>query len=193
MGAGGSWNRDWDNGALARTVSEQGFAATAEAQPSSSIGNLGWQFYGGYKFSDFLAIEGGYVHFIDSHGYASVTGDLAITELFLREQTNTWKLGGVMAFPVWGDVRIVGKLGVNFWESNTKAFNITPPDAIAVGSPEGLGETVFEREKRGTDLYYGVGVDWALAENFSLRLELERFKVAGDNMDLLTGGFNFGF
>lgn len=193
MGVGGSWNRDWDNGTLARIVAEQGFAASGQAQPSSSIGNLGWQFYGGYKFSDFLALETGYVHFIDSHGQADITGDPLISKLFLSERANAVKLGGVAAFPVWGDLRLIGKLGVGFWESDIRAVNITPPDAIAVGSPEGLGETVFRREKRGTDLYYGLGVDWALAENFSLRLEIERFKVAGGDMDMMSGGFNFGF
>lgn len=190
MGVGGSWNRNWDNPTLAAVIAEQGYTANAEAQPSSSISNMGWQFYGGYKISDFLAVEGGYVNFIDSYGRADVIGDPVYGQLFLSERTHAWKLGAVGSFPIWGDVRLIAKLGANAWNSRIKAINTTRAGGLL---PEGLGETVFSREKKGTDIFYGVGLDWALADNFSLRLEAERFKVDGAYMDLVTGGFNFGF
>lgn len=190
MGVGGSWNRNWDNPTLNAVIAERGMTANSETKPSSSISNLGWQFYGGYKFSEFLAIEGGYVNFIDSYGSADIVGDPAIGKLHLSERTHAWKLGGVGAFPVWQDLSVIGKLGVNHWNSRIKAINITPAGGAL---SEGLGETVFLRDKSGTGIYYGLGMDWALDKNFSLRLEAERFKVDGDYMDLITGGFNFGF
>lgn len=190
MGVGGSWNRNWDAPTLNAVIGEQGLTSDAEAQPSSSIGNMGWQFYGGYKLNDFLAVEGGYVNFIDSHGRADIIGDPVLGQLHLSERTHAWKIGGVGSFPVGGGVSVIGKLGANFWNSRIKAINTTRAGGAL---PEGLGEVVFEREKTGTGLYYGLGVDWALASNFSLRMEAERFKVDGGYMDLLTGGFNFGF
>ena len=107
-------------------------------------------------------------------------------------------LSAVGSYPVTKRISIIGKLGLNRWSNKIKAIdtgfesllgNLDPEGALA----KGLGDTVFETDKTGVDPYFGVGVDFALADNFSLRLEAERFEIDGQNRDALTGGFNFVF
>lgn len=192
MGVGSSLNRDWNSGTFRDVVSSQGLTpGFASDTPTPHLSNMGWQFYAGYKFSEYLAVEGGYVNFIDSSARIEIPANVNIGLINLSEQSHAWKLGGVGAFPVGGGVSLIGKLGANFWNSKIKAINTTPSSGGI--PPEGLGETVFKREKNGVGVYYGLGVDWALADNFSLRAEVERFKVDGGYTDLFTGGFNFGF
>jgi opacity protein-like surface antigen len=48
----------------------------------------------------------------------------------------------------------------------------------------------------GDDSYqplYGVGVSYALVDNFKLRAEWERFDLDDINIDLMTAGFTVAF
>jgi long-chain fatty acid transport protein len=196
FGVGNNWNNDWDSSRLNTLVADAGYTGTSE-EDNSNIANIAWKFYGGYKFNKYWAVEGGYVNLIDNTANVDVTAPTA-GSMRLSQQSNTWMLSAVGSYPITQNISIIGKLGLNRWNNKIKAIdngiasllgNLDPEGALG----KGLGDIVFESDKTGVDPYFGIGVDFALADNFSLRLEAERFDVDGQNRDALTGGFTFTF
>jgi long-chain fatty acid transport protein len=185
VGLGSSWNRDWDAESLNGILASHGYTGSTDTDHSDGIDNIGWKFYGGYKFNRYVSVEGGYVNFIDQIAGASISAPAA-GQQHLNLESNAWLLGVVGYLPVTKSLSVIGKLGANYSHYKLKSVD-------TVAGPTGRGATLFVDEEEGTGIYAGVGVDYALASNFSLRAEFERFDVNGSNVDMLTGGFAFGF
>ena len=100
--------------------------------------NFAWKIFGGYTLGSWLGIEGGYVDFgsgdgaVDSMGTTG-KGDVTGLDLF-----------GVVGLPI-GPVRIFGKLGGIYWDSEVKFSDGTKlsDDGFDVGGGVGLELSLF--------------------------------------------------
>jgi len=134
----------------------------------------GWKVYTGYQFNKYLGVEGGYSNLNDM----KATNGATRTEL----ESEAWSLAAVGSYPLTDKLSVTGKLGAAYVLTNTETK---------------VGAAVATRS--GEDGYqpnYGVGVSYALLDNFKLRAEWERFElddVAADHVDLMTAGFSVAF
>ena len=137
--------------------------------------DTGYKLFFGVAFAPAIALEGGYVDlgkakFSGSLNGNTVAGDLSGSGVFLD-------LVGRAALT--SDWSVFGKIG---------AFN-----GKAKGTVTGIGSA----SDSGTDITYGVGVNYAISKQVSVRGEWERFrfKVFGDkgDVDLLSVGVTYSF
>ncbi len=106
--------------------------------------DFAWKIYGGYQFSGVLAIEAGYVD-LGSPSDLSTSVDPYGLDIF-----------AVAGIPV-GPVRIFGKLGGIYWDTDLKYFEEKITDD-------------------GFDLAAGVGLEFELG-SFAIRGEVEYFDI----------------
>ena len=133
--------------------------------------DVGIKLFGGFQLSPNLALELAYVdlgtvNYSGSFGAAPVFGGrLEITGL---------NVSAVGTFPVNPGFGIFGKVGVFAWE--TRANDVTN------GIP-------FAQTRDGSDLSVGLGMEFSVTKNSSVRAEWEQFKIGSDNASLLSAGF----
>ncbi len=144
------------------------------AATSANTNTEGWKVYTGYQFNKYLGVEGGYSNLNDM----TATNGTTRTEI----ESEAWSLAAVGSYPLTDKLSVTGKLGAAYVLTNTDTK---------------VGAAVATRS--GEDGYqpnYGVGVSYALLDNFKLRAEWERFElddVAADHVDLMTAGFSVAF
>lgn len=134
----------------------------APAGASCDDKDTGWKIVGGYKFSTSLSAEVGYIDMGEVVASAGgLTADIGVT---------TFYFAGLAAWPL-GDsgFSIFGKLGFHLWDVDAGAF----------GSDD------------GTDLMWGLGMQYDLSKNLGLRVEYEAFDDA--DVNLLSVGFIYSF
>ncbi len=125
----------------------------------------GYKIIAGWRFLDWLAVEGNYVDF--GSGDDSVAGDRVETE------ADGISLSAVGFLPV-GPVDLFARVGAIDWSAD-----ISSPD-LGSGSDD------------GTDLTYGVGAQfrvWSL----SVRAEYEMFDVDDADVDMISVGVTWTF
>ena len=138
---------------------------------TSNTGSEGWKVYTGYQFNKYLGVEGGYANLNDMTAITATTH----TDM----EAHTWALAAVGALPLTEKLAVTAKLGAAYVITNTS---------------EKAGIALEQRS--GDDGYqpnYGVGVSYALLDNFKLRAEWERFDLDEINIDLMTAGFTMAF
>jgi OmpA-OmpF porin, OOP family len=155
-------------GAAAMVVSGGAFAQKQQAAP------LG--FYVGGEFGKFdidseddtaFKILGGYQfhkNFAAEFSYASLFDKSGI-------EITAWELVGVASYPLANKFSIFGKLGFAKWETDAGIF----------GSED------------GTDLTFGVGVQYDLTPKIALRGQWQRYDVSDENADLFSIGLIYRF
>lgn len=80
-----------------------------------------------------------------------------------------WELVGIGSFPLGNRFSVFGKLGLAMWEVEAGAF-----------------------DDDGTDLTYGIGLQYDLSNRLGLRGQWQRYDVDGD-ADVLSIGFIYRF
>jgi len=134
--------------------------------PNCDDEDNGWKLYGGYAFNRNIAVEAGYAYLGEmSAGGFGVNGSV--------------ELDGFMAslkgsLPLNESVSLFARVGAIAW------------DAEGGGALSGFDDD-------GTDLTYGVGVEFALTENFGLLGEWERFDIDDEDVDLISLGARYSF
>lgn len=126
-----------------------------------------WKVIGGFRISDFFAIEGNYVDF----GRASAPA-VGLTGPFGAE---------AKAFSLFA----VGLLPLNNFDLYAKV------GAAQIDAEGSVGAVLFD--DNATEFAYGAGVQWRLNQ-FAIRAEYEKYDtdVIGD-LDLITLGFTYTF
>lgn len=127
------------------------------------VDDTGLKGFLGYEFFKFFALEASYTDF--------GSFDDTIGTTVIDAQASAGSLYGVGIWPL-GRLRFYGKLGYARWD--TEATITTPPMA-----PE-LSDT------DGTDLTYGIGVDFRVLRKLIIRLEYENYDF-GDTQDVKFG------
>lgn len=116
--------------------------------------STGWKVAGGYKFTDNIAVEGGYYDMFSNDGINAATGDKTVVN------GSGIALSTIGSYSVDGATSLSGKVGFMAWE--------------AEGNVDGSTTAVMD----GTDILTGVGVGYKLNDNWQLRGEYEH--VGGD-------------
>ena len=192
--------RGWYIGASlgqSKTKFDQGSAAAdLAAAGANNTGftadetDTGWKLYGGYKFTRYLAVEGGYVNagrFSLTTNVTNIRGipfpplrtsfDIKIKEIF--------DIAAVGILPIGNQFSLFGKLGA--YRANTElSFSVS---------------TVSEKESgRNNDFMWGFGAGYDFSKNLGARIEWERFNKVGDkektgqgDVNLLSAGLVYRF
>ena len=182
FGMGQDYGRDWDASRFTSSLAAQGYTAT---QTSSDNSDLGFKVFGGYQFTKYLGLEGGYAQFNNYTASGPVTGSTAtppVVSAYQTEKNNAWTLAAVGTLPLTKDFSVFGKVGADNWKrtTNTSVASATTRDRTS-------------SIERGVDPFYGVGVSYALMDNLTVRGEYERYDFGGPKIDFISAGMAFKF
>lgn len=177
---------------------EQGFLADDAFVASGTTldkTDTGWKAYLGYRFSRFLALEGGYADLGEaSFTTTIVSAPAPISALtpFPIHATATAKgvfIAGLVHLPVTDRFSIFGKAGAFRWQAK---FTERIP---------GTDITRVSRSEEKVDALYGAGLQLQFTKAVGARLEWERFKDVGEgiggregrDVDFVSAGVVFQF
>jgi len=130
--------------------------------------DTGFKIFGGYEFNQYFGVEIAYVDlgkasYSGRYGAATVTGG----------KVDVWGLNfsAVGILPLNPSFSLFGKLGVFGWEAKWS---------------DTTGGFPYSSTENGGDFSVGVGLNFTFNQNFSARVEWERFRVGGGE-DAYTG------
>lgn len=156
--------------------------------------DTGVKLFLGYSFNEYFALEASYIDLGEAS--TSVTG--SGLDSFATPFTGTiegefevdgFALSAVGSYPFTDAFSIFGKAGVFKYETDFKA---------SLSTSLGLSVSVSDDES-GTEITYGVGLNYRFNDNFSLRAEWERFPEleapleGEDDVDLISASLVIGF
>lgn len=130
-----------------------------------SANATGYKVIAGWRFLDWLAVEGNYIDF--GTGHDTVAGD------DIKTNSDGLSLSAVGFLPL-GPVDLFARVGAISWNSHL--------------SSSGIGKF----GDNGTDLTYGVGAQFRIL-SLSLRAEYEIFDLPGQDVDMLSIGLTYTF
>lgn len=125
----------------------------------------------GWRFNDYIAVEGGYHNF----GRFKQTLDIAGTLTDVSLQADGFTLGGIANLPVGDRVSLFVRAGSFFWDGDAAingATTATPAD---------------------TNFYFGAGARVALSGGLSATADLSRYDLDGTSSGVYSVGFAFLF
>lgn len=147
-------------------------AATQGFYVGGDIGNFSiddeddtaFKILGGYQINRNFAVELAYGNFFDK----SVSG--------VNVEVTAWELVGVGSFPVGNNLSIFGKLGFAMWDAT-----------VSTGIPG------FSASDDGTDLTFGVGLQYDFTRNLAIRGQWQRYDISSEDADLFSIGMIYKF
>ena len=190
MGIGQSKTGPWEAAAFGAKIPRPVDSAGVDQR------SLGAKVYAGYQFNKYLALEGGFADLNDvkaSVYYTSVLAGARRGRSIFTAENDAWMLAAKGTLPLTESISVFAKLGASQWSSKQRVSSRSyPTDQIirTAGYPQA------DIGYRGVDLYYGVGVSYALLDNLALRAEWERFKIDAPDIghiDLMTAGMSVKF
>lgn len=137
----------------------------------------------GYRLDDRWAIEGAYTDLGHVKYQASVRTLLG--PLFGGEVagTTTWSITGVGRYPLAEGLNILGKLGVAR-SKNTSQVTIIPAIVNLNGASDNASRTM---------LTVGLGIEYELQKNLSVRIDWDRYRTSNMPLMVLTAGCVLSF
>lgn len=171
IGGGAGWAKlDLNNSDFpsSGTIDLGGTVGTVPYTSTRDEDSTGWKVFAGWRFNQYLAIEGGYVDL--GRANLQYTSPALAGDINVKATDTAWTLAAVGTFPVGHNFSLLGKLGVAFHYTKTSA-TVNVPGASA-------GET--ESDHRAGFLW-GLGAAYDFNPNFGVRLEYENFGTAGES------------
>lgn len=126
-----------------------------------------WSVYGGYPLSPNLAAELGYTDLIYTARAEESTDGTATSRGQQESKGVSLSLKGM--YPVMDKLDVYGKLGAFFWESDMRA-------------------TAGSASDSGTSPTVGVGLEYAINDNFDVRAGWDRYLELGTQGKLVEDG-----
>ena len=131
--------------------------------------------FGGYMFNRHFGVEGAYVDlgevtYSGSFFGSPVTGG--------RVETTGFNVAALGSYPVTEEFSVFGKIGLFFWEAEAS---------------DTTGGVPFSAKTDGTDISFGLGVNYHFTRNLGVRAEWERFKLDDADADLISVGIVWRF
>lgn len=161
----------WYVGRDINTFTNQGFALNARPDADNTEQRPGYGLFGGYRFNEIFALEGGFTRFGDS---------LATDQSASHTLTQSYRLQAAGILPVIYDISLIGKLGARYHH---------PQDSTDIGLDSAMNDNLYD-----LGMSMGVGVHYPLTYDLGVRVELERmegFALEDDNF--LSLGLSYGF
>jgi hypothetical protein len=125
----------------------------------------------GWRFSDYLAVEGGYHNFGDFDQTFDNSG--VPTEVSLKADGFT--LGVVASLPLGDRWSLFARTGAFFWDGDADINNVT------------------QAKPEDTNLYLGAGARLALSERLSLTADGSRYNLDDTSSTVFSVGFDVRF
>jgi len=126
--------------------------------------DTGGKVFAGYNFNDYFAVEASYYDFGDTEQGAN------------RLAVDGFGIAAVGKLPVSDSVSLFAKVGAHDWDAEANG-----PIATRLS------------DDSDSDVFYGVGVQYDLGFNLSLRGEVERYEVDDFDFDVATIGISYNF
>ena len=167
-------------------ASSQGFVEVGIGQAKFDVEVTGatvddsdttWAISGGWMFHPMIGAEVGYRNL----GEVTATGTVPGGTLRVNVEVDGFMLGGVGRIPVGPQgLEIVPRIGLYMWDLKGSA--------TLNGAPFG-----GSADDDGTDLYFGIGVQYAFTRQLHVGGHWARFDIGGDDVDVfeLKVGFRF--
>lgn len=130
-----------------------------------------YRFTVGWRFNDYLAIDGGYHNF----GRFDQTFDDAGTPIDVSLKADGFTLGAIGSLPISDRFSLFARAGAFFWDGDAKINN------VSAATPE------------DTNFYFGAGVRLALTEKLSATVDGSRYDLDGTDSTVLSVGLDFRF
>ena len=168
-----------DYGFYARVMAASNTNEYAITNPTSSIqlddeaGGYGFGF--GYQFTTALKLEGFYA----DHGIAGIKGSSGQSYSYNNRsysftgagsidiESRSYGVASILHFPVGNGLGFFGKLGYHLWETEMKVQSLTGSANVSVD---------------GTDMIWGFGADYAVAENLNIQLGYDTYTMDDDEI-----------
>lgn len=123
----------------------------------------------GWRFNDYLTLEGGYHNF----GRFDQTVDIGGAPTNVSLKADGFTLGGSGSLPLTDRVSMFARAGAFFWDGDGEINNVT------TAAPE------------ETNLYFGAGARFALTEKLSATVDGSRYDLDGTSSTVLSIGFEY--
>jgi hypothetical protein len=142
--------------------------------------------YAGVKLNKIIGLEAFYAN-LGEVSLSGNNGDTFVSEgttfQFIRTgeitiEAESYGLGAVVFIPTGIQFYPFFKVGVHAWEA----------EATETSSAGNASLT-----EDGTDVFFGAGFEWKLADKIGLRAEFERFDFDGEKVDFFSGGLTIFF
>jgi OmpA-OmpF porin, OOP family len=180
--------KDFDTAIVAPFTQDLAASGVTVTGASSGIDDTdnGWSANVGYRFNSYVAAEVGYLNLGEGMYRADVTttnGAQTLDVLPSVRVTSTGITTALLGIFPFSAFDVYGKAGLFF--SNTKVRQ-------KYEFPGTSSDTVSDEVKAGSrDTFYGVGATWNFSENYSVRLEYQKFLKVGDNDHTGEGDIDF--
>lgn len=143
--------------------------------------DTGWKLFGGFKFSQNLGVEVGYVNLGTVDFFATYVTPPG-SPYQGKSELDGFVFDLVASVPLNDTLTVFGKVGAFKWKVNARITD---------------NLTVTSLEDDGYDWTFGLGASMKIAERLALRAEWERFSELGKttkrNYDLLSAGLTYSF
>lgn len=131
--------------------------------------------FGGYMFNRHFGVEGAYVDLgeVSYSGFffgSPVTGG--------KVEATGFNVAALGSYPVTEEFSVFGKIGLFIWEAEAS---------------DTTGGVPFSAKTDGTDISFGLGVNYQFTRNLGVRAEWERFKLDEADADLISVGIVWRF
>lgn len=152
----------------------------------------------GYRFNDYVSVEGGYLDL----GEASVSASGGISgtyygipftatgTLSAKSEVKGWSLGPKFTLPLSKQADLYGKVGYYFWDADTTATLVGNVTFGGVTYAAGGSANVSDN---GEDPYYGIGFAYRFTDRVGLLVDYTRYKVDTTDVDTLGVGLTIKF
>ena len=149
-----------DNVRITRELAANGLATTSISDRERSTG---YKLFGGYKFNPNFALEGGYVD-LGKFGFTANTLPTGTLNGDIR--LRGFNLDAVGILPLTDRFSAQARVGLASIQARD---NFSGTGAVSVSNPN--------PSKRDTNIKLGVGLEYAINPNLSVRGDLERYRV----------------
>ena len=181
----GASDADYSSGELVSDLASLGWTIN---NPSVDDTDTAWKAYAGFSFNEYVALEGGFADLgkVETRFGATVAPDEI--DAILRDTYSIhpvlgdgWYGAVVLSYPVSPEqFSLTARAGFFGWESD-----------IDVEVVQGGTGRVSDRDS-GTDMLYGLGVEWHVNEQWTITGEWERYELK-DWVDVPSVGVKFRF
>ncbi|MBL4622396.1 MAG: outer membrane beta-barrel protein [Immundisolibacteraceae bacterium] len=135
----------------------------------------GWKVVGGYQIDENFGVE---VFYADL-GKADAVGTIGATPATADVDLDGFGVSLTGTLPLTEQLSLLGRVGMYRWDANGSAS---------------LGAVSVSANDDGTDLTYGVGIQYSFTDHLGLRVEWERFEeVADDDVQLISASVVWAF
>ena len=162
-------------GSIGQSDMDEEIAAGLITSGTVDAKDTGYKIFGGYMFNRNFGIEGAYVNL----GEVSYSGDFFGSPVTGgKVEVSGFNISALGAVPINEQFSVFGKIGLLLWDAEAS---------------DTTGGVPFSAKEDGTDISFGIGVNYDFTRNLGVRAEWEVFKTDEADATLLSIGVVWKF